>query len=216
MPYCQCTVHSSRTKVNDGDDDRHRHDGAIEATVVLLSTYDGAVVEGGMTLQLAAEGTMAPGGQILSSGWQTASGLWVVVNEADRTYEVDVLPKATMRSPVVPSSPPTLCQSTPPPDDAAGARNVQPRNGCMLVACTPRLLDLPRLCIKEPEHHAFASGKTHELAGQLVGFAEAGRVPRRRQHQHQRRNTRGAVLLHHVTAVPSTVADVPSTTAALP
>jgi hypothetical protein len=52
----------------------YSHDGAIEATVVLLSTYDGAVVEGGMTLQLAAEGTMAPGGQILSSGWQTASG----------------------------------------------------------------------------------------------------------------------------------------------
>jgi hypothetical protein len=35
----------------------------------------------------------------------------------------------------------------------------------MLVACTPRLLDLPRLCIKEPEHHAFASGKDARARG---------------------------------------------------
>jgi hypothetical protein len=37
--------------------------------------------------------------------------------------------------------------------------------------------------------------RTHELAGQLAGFAEAGRVPRRRQHQHQRRNTRGGAAV---------------------
>ncbi|KAF8180882.1 hypothetical protein BJ912DRAFT_1062324 [Pholiota molesta] len=80
------------------------------------------------------------------------------------------------------------------------------------LAATPsRAADVQQMY--EPERHAFARERTHELAHQLAGFAEAGRAPDAGNTNTNAGTTRGG-LLHRVTAVPSTVADVPSPTAA--